>query len=128
MFDQEPDETLVRAERGAMNAEGNFVDVIAIFVAQVEATRLREIDLVGRDGKLAPDRAPGLHVDLRPVKRRFVRHFDIIDAGIFQHVSRHHFGLFPKLRFIDKFLAELGWIVRRETHQIFLDPEEFKIL
>src|SRR5947209_2237964 len=107
MLDQKSDETLVRAERGAMDAEGNFVDVIAILVAQIESARLREIDLVGCDGKLAPDRAPGLHVNLWSVKRGFVRHFDIIDAGIFQYVSRHHFGLFPKLRFIDKFLAEL---------------------
>ena len=36
--------------------------------------------------------------------------------------------LFPKLRFIDEFLAELGRIVRRETHQIFLDPEELEII
>jgi hypothetical protein len=77
---------------------------------------LREIDLVRRDGKLASDHAPSLHVDLRPVKRRFVRHFDIINSRILQHVPRHRFGLLPKLRFIDKFLPELGWIVRRETH------------
>jgi hypothetical protein len=36
--------------------------------------------------------------------------------------------LFPKLGFIDKFLAELGWIVCRKTHQIFVDPEELKIV
>src|SRR5207237_8319296 len=111
MLDKESDETLVRAERGAMDAERNFVDVIAIVVAQVESTRLREIDLVGRDGKLAPDRAPGLHVNLRSVKRGFVRNFDMTDAGISQHVSCHHFSLFPKLRLIDEFLTELRRIV-----------------
>src|SRR5437660_11447432 len=111
MLDKESDETLVRAERGAMDAERNFVDVIAIFVAQVEPARLREIDLVGRDGKLAADRAPGLHVNLRSVKRGFVRYFDIIDPGIFQHVSRHHFGLFPKLRLIYKLLTQVRGIV-----------------
>src|SRR6266446_10981445 len=110
MLDQKSDETLVRAERRAMDAERNFVDVIAIFVAQVESAWLREIDLVGRDGKLTPDRAPGLHVDLRSVKRSFIRYFDIIDPGIFQYASCHHLGLLPKLRFIDKFLPELGWV------------------
>src|SRR5207244_2552206 len=79
MLDQKSDEAFVRAERRAMDAERNFVGVIAIFVAQVESAWLREIDLVGCDGKLAADRAPGLHVDLRSVKGRFVRYFDIID-------------------------------------------------
>src|SRR6266699_2720264 len=128
MLNQESDETFMRAERGAMNAQRNFVDVIAIFVAKIESSRLGEIDLVSCDGEFAPDRAPSLHVDLRSVERGFVWHFDIIDSGIFQHASRHHFGLFPKLWFIHKFLSELRWIVRRETHQIFLDPEEPEIL
>src|SRR6266576_1656341 len=107
MLDQEPDEAFVRAERSAMNAERCLVDIVAIFVAQVEAARLREIDLIGRDREFAADRAPGLDVNLWSVKRGFVRYFDIIDPGIFQHVARHYFGLFPKLRFIDKFLSKL---------------------
>src|SRR5437762_8720547 len=102
MLDQEPDEAFVCAKRRAVNAERNLIDVIATFVAKIETTRLREIDLVRRDGKLAADRAPGLHIDLRPVKRGFVWYLDVIDAGIFQHISRHHFGLLPKFRFIDK--------------------------
>src|SRR5436305_7989193 len=128
MLDQEPDESLVRAERGAMNAEGDLIDVVTIFVAKIESPRLREIDLVGRNGKLASNRAPGLDIDLRPVKGRFIRDFDKVDSGILQHVARHRLSLFPKLRFIDKFLSELGRIMRRETHQIFLDPEELEIV
>ena len=80
MLDQEPDEPLVRAERGAMNAKRDLIDVVAILVAKIEPSRLGEIDLVGRDGKLAPDHAPGLYVNLRPVKSGFVRHFDVIDS------------------------------------------------
>src|SRR5207249_10903087 len=128
MLDQEPDESLVRAERGAMNAEGDLIDVVTIFVAKIESPRLREIDLVGRNGKLASNRTPGLDIDLRPVKGRFIRDFDKVDSGILQHVARHRLSLFPKLRFIDKFLSELGRIMRRETHQIFLDPEELEIV
>ena len=83
MLDQESDETFVRAERRAMNADRNLVGVVAVLIAKIETARLREIDLVGRDGKLASDHAPRLHVDLRSVKGRFVRHFDVIDSGIF---------------------------------------------
>src|SRR6266851_6200299 len=124
MLDQESDEPFVRAERRAMNAERNLLGVIAVFVNKIEATGLREIHLIGRDAKLTADRAPCLHVDLWPVKRGFVRYFDKVDAGIFENFSSHHFGLFPKFWFIDKLLSELRGIVRGETHQIFLDPEE----
>src|SRR5438105_1255290 len=112
MFDQEADETLVRAEWGAMNAERRFLGVIPIFVNKVETAWLREIDLVGRDGEFATDHAPNLDVDLWSVKGGFVWHLDIVDAGTLENVARHLLGLFPKLRFIDKLLAELCGIVR----------------
>src|SRR5438445_1761670 len=124
MFDEKSYEPFVCAERRAMDAKRGLLGVVPIFVNEIETARLREIHLIGRNGKFAANRAPGLHVDLRSVKRSFVWHLDIIDAGIFQHASRHYFGLFPKLWFINKFLAQLGWIVRGETHQIFVDPEE----
>src|SRR5438034_6343075 len=116
MLDQESDEALVRAEWRAMNADWDLVDVVAVFIAKIKIARLGEIDLVGRDGKLASDHAPRLHVDLRAVKGRFVRHFDIVDSRVLQNAARHLLGLFPKLRFIDKFLTELRGIVRREAH------------
>src|SRR6476620_7344794 len=122
MLDQKSDETFVRAKRRAMNTDWNLIEIVAVFVAKIEAARLREVDLVGRDRKLASDYAPGLHVDLRAVKGCFVRHFDIVDPRILQNIPRHLLRLFPKLRLIDKFLAELGWIMRRETHQVFVDP------
>src|SRR5882724_2264941 len=113
MLDQKSDETFVGAKGGAMDADRNFVDVIAIFVAKVKVARLGEIDLVRRDRKLASDYAPRLNVDLWAVKGCFVWHFDIIDSGVLQNVACHFLGFFPKFWFIDKFLAELGWIVRR---------------
>src|SRR5437773_6263287 len=82
MFDQKSNETLVRAERCAMNADRDLVDVVAVLKAKIKIARLREIDLVGRDGKLASDYAPRLHVNLRSVKGRFVRNFDIVDPGV----------------------------------------------
>src|SRR3954451_4957127 len=113
MLDQKSDEPFVCAKRRAMNTDRDLVDVIAVLIAKVKIARLREIDLVSRDGKLASDHAPRLHVDLWPVKGRFVWHFDVIDPGVFQNIARHLFGLFPKLRFIDEFLPKLLWIVGR---------------
>src|SRR2546422_4353737 len=106
MLDQESDEPFMRSERCAMNADRDLVDVIAVLVAKIKIARLGEIDLVGRDGKLAADHAPRLHVDLWSVKRRFVWHFDVINPRVFQNVARHLFGLLPKLGFIDKFLPK----------------------
>src|SRR6266513_5179947 len=107
-----------------MNADRDLVDVVAVLVAKIKIARLREIDLVRRDGKLASYYAPRLHVDLGAVKSCFVRHFDIIDSRVLQDVTCHLLGFLPKLWFIDKFLAELPGIVRREAHEIFVDPEQ----
>src|ERR1700693_2517601 len=106
MLDQESDEAFVRSQGRAMNANRRFLGVVLVFVTKIKASRLREIDLVGRDRKLAADHAPYLHVDLRSVERSFVWHFNIIDSGILENVARHVFGLFPKVRFIDKFLSQ----------------------
>src|SRR6266536_3172517 len=119
MLDQESDETFVGAKRRAMNADRNLIDVVAVLVAKIKIARLSEIDLIGRDGEFATDHAPSLHINLRSVKSRFVRNFDIIDSRVFQNAARHFLSLFPKLWFINKFSAELGWIMRRETHQVF---------
>ena len=67
MLDQEADETLVRAERRAMNAERRLLGVVAVFVSEIETARLREIDLVGGDGEFAADRRS------RPARRSSVR-------------------------------------------------------
>ena len=66
MLDQKSDETFVGAEWRAMDADRDLVDVIAILVAKIETARLSEINLIRRDGKFAPDHAPGLYVDFGP--------------------------------------------------------------
>ena len=116
MLDQEADETFVRAERRAVNAERSLLGVVAVFVDEAEALRHGEIDLVGGDGEFAADRAPDLDVDLRAVKGGFVRHFDVVDAGLRCRTPRTMSSvLIPELRFIDEFLAELGRIVRARS-------------
>ena len=88
MLDEKADETLVRAERRAMDAERGLVGVVAVLVDQTETRGHGEVDLVGGDGEFAADGAPDLHVDLRSVERGFVRHFDVVDAGILENVAR----------------------------------------
>src|SRR5437016_2587372 len=106
MLDQKSDEPFVCAERRAMNADRDLLGVVAVFIPKIKIARLGEIDLVCCDGKLASDHAPDLDVDLWSVKRRFVGHFYVIDLGIFWHAAGHLFSLFPKLRFVHKFLAK----------------------
>src|SRR5438552_3931494 len=107
MLDQRSDETFVRAERRAMNTDRNLVGVVAVLVAKFKSARPGAIGLARHYRKLASDHTPRWHIKLRPVKRRFVRHFDVVNPRVFQNVARHLFGLFPKLRFIDELLAEL---------------------
>ena len=45
-----------------------------------------------------------------------------------EDAADHVFGLEPERGVIDEFLAELGWIVGGETHDVFLDPEDLEIL
>src|ERR1044071_64949 len=112
MLDQESDETFVGTERRPMNADRNFLEVVAIFVAKIETARLRKIDLVGGQGEFASDYAPHLHIDFWTIKRGLVRHFNIIDSRILEYVPRHLLGLFPKFRFVNKLLSEFRRIVR----------------
>src|ERR1051326_1460134 len=86
MFDQETNEPFMRAERRAVNADRDIVDVITVFIAKTKISRLREIHLVRGECELASDHAPDLHVDFRAVKRRFVRHLDVFNPGTLQDI------------------------------------------
>ena len=131
LLDQEADEPLVRAERRTMDAQRGFFGVIFVAIDQTEPFRHGEIHLVGRQGEFATDDAPDLHVNLGAVKRRFVRHFDIIDAGLFERVTDHILGLDPEFRFVDELgvvAREARGIVRAEAHDVFFDAEDSEIL
>ena len=56
---------------------GVFSVLSLVAIDQAELRGHGEIHLVGRQREFAADDAPDLHVNLRPVKRRFVRHFDV---------------------------------------------------
>ncbi len=80
MLDQKADEPFMRAERRAMDAQRRLLGIVAVAVVQAELRGHGEIHLVRGQRELAADDAPDLHVNLRAVKRRFVRHFDVVDA------------------------------------------------
>ena len=76
MLDEEADETLVRAEWGAVDAERRGLGVVAGLVGQAEARGDGEIDLVGGEGEFLADDVPDLDVDLRTVEGGFIGYFD----------------------------------------------------
>ncbi len=110
-----------------MNAQRRLGGVILVAIFQAELRGHSEIHLVGRNREFAANRAPDLHVDLRAVKRGFVRHLDEIDAGSDQHFAHHVLGFFPQLRFVDVFLAQTFGRGSAEAHLIFFQSEDFEI-
>src|SRR3954463_7484368 len=128
MFDEKADETLVRAERRPVNAKWSLFGVVAVFVNEAKAAGDGEINLIGGDGKFAASHAPNLNIDFRPVKRRFIRNLDMVDACFLKNTSDHVLRLLPEFRFVNKLLSELGWIVRAEAHLILLESKNLEIL
>ncbi len=118
----------MRRERGAVDAQRRAALVVLVDVLQVEALWHREVDLVGGEAELAADRAPDLHVDLRPVERGLVLRLEERHPGLHQHVPNHALGLGPQLGGVDVLLAEPLGGVLREPHLELLDPEELEVL
>ena len=128
MLDEEADEPLMRAERRAMDAQRRLVRVVLVAVGETKLGGHGEIHLVGRQREFAANDTPDLHVNLWPVERRFVRHFHERNLGINQNLPDQILRLFPKRRFVDELGVVAGQtrrIVRAETHDVFLDAEEF---
>ena len=128
MLDQEADEAFVRAERRAMDAERRLVRVVLVTIDEAELGGHGEVHLVGRQREFAADDTPDLHVNLRPVERRFVRHLHVVDLRINQHLPDHVLGLLPERGFVDVFLAQAFRRRRAEAHDVFLDAEKLEIL
>jgi hypothetical protein len=131
MLDEKTDEPLVRAERRAMDAQRRLVRVVLVAINQAEFSRHGEIHLVRRQRELAADDAPDLHVNLRAVKRRLVRHLHVGNLRIKQHLADQVLRLLPQFRFVDELGVVAGQarrIVRAEAHDVFLDAENLEIL
>ena len=60
---------------------GVLFGVVLVAIDEAEPRGHGEVHLVGRQREFAADDAPDLHVNLRAVERRFVRHFDVVDAA-----------------------------------------------
>ena len=127
MFDKKSNEALVRAQGRAMDAEWRFLGVVPVAIMQPELGGHGEIDLVCGNGEFTADGAPDLDIDLRPVEGGFVWHFHEIDAALNQNIPHHVLGLFPKLRLIHKFLAQLFRVMRGEAHLVFLQSENLEV-
>ena len=128
VLDEEADEALVRAKRRAVDAKRRGLGVLAGFIDETEARGDGEIDLVGGEGELLADDIPNLDVDLRPVERTFVGHFDKRRAAGDEDIADHLLGLDPQLGVIDEFLPEFLRVVGAEAELVTVDAEDREIL
>ncbi len=121
----------MRAEWRAMDAQRRLLRVVAVAIFQAELRGHGEIHLIRRQRELAADDAPHLHVNLRAVERRLVRHFHVGNFRINQNFADQIFRLLPQFRFVDELRVVAGQsrrIVSAEAHHIFFDAENLEIL
>ena len=128
MLDEEADEPLVRAQRGAVDAQRSLLGVVAVPVSQAKTGGHGEIHLVGGDGEFAADGAPDLHVDLGSVERRLVGHFHVVDARLDEDLSDHVLGLLPEFGLVDELLAQTRRIMGAEAHLVAVESEDLEVL
>ena len=108
---------------------GVLFGVVLVAVGQAELGGHGEVHLVGGQREFAADDAPDLHVNLRAVKRRFVRHLDVVDAADSMSTSRTMSSvLIQSSGSLTYFLPRPSGDVRAEAHDVFLDAENLEIL
>ncbi len=127
MFEQEPDEALMRAKRGPMDAQGCFFNPVFIGEDQVEPSRLCKVHLVGCQGELFPDYTPDLSVNFGAIEGGFVGSLHERYAAIGHGAPHHFFRLHPQALVIHVFLAQAFLAVQRKAHDVFRDPEQVEI-
>ena len=115
-------------ERGAVDAQRRLLLPVAVDEGEVEALRHGEVDLVGRQGELLANDAPNLHVDLGAVKGRLIGHFDIRHLAVVHGPAHHCLGLEPQALVVDVFLAQSGFGMRAQAHQVLVDAEDLEVL
>ena len=111
-----------------MNDDRPLLLVLLADITQIKALCLCEIHLVGSQCKLTTNGAPNLNIDFGAIKRRFVFHFHITHTHALQHFANHVFGFLPQLWHIDILLTQLGWIVLRKAHHVFINAKLLKVL
>ena len=97
MLDQNAEEPLDGAVQRAMHHQRLMLLAVLGDVFELEAPRQREIELHGGKLPQPPDRVHQFHVDLRAVKRRFVRHHLHLHVQPFGGALQRVFGELPLL-------------------------------
>ena len=95
MFEQEPDQPLVGAERGSMDAQRCFLDSVFIRKDQVKPPGLGKVHLVGRQGEFLADHTPDLPVNFGAVEGGLVGSFHERYTAIGHGTPHHFFRLHP---------------------------------
>src|SRR6516165_10468353 len=116
------------SEWRTMDTERSSGGIFPVSIHESEALGNRKIDLVSSDRELSSDRTPNLHINFRPVEGCFIWNLDVVYPRILQYSADHVLGLHPKIGLADEFFSKTFWIMRRETHQVFVDSEDLKVL
>src|SRR3989344_8688657 len=106
MFNQETDETLMRAQRCAMDAQRHMLFAVFAYVGEADFSGHIEVHLVRRKREFTSNGAPDFHINLWSVECRFIRYFDKIDPRLLHNFSHHVLRLLPERRFVHIFLAK----------------------
>ena len=69
VLDEKTNGALVGAQQSPMDAQRRFLLTLGVSVHQADPARYGKVHLIGRQGKLPPDRTPHLDVDFGPVER-----------------------------------------------------------
>src|ERR1700733_5229435 len=112
MFQQKSDKPFVRSQWSPVDDQWCIGFIVLPGKFQFETTALGKIDLVGGQGKFAPDNTPYLYINLGAIKSRLVRHFYKRRIGPYQYIPDHCFCLLPQCRFIYVLLSEFGGIMQ----------------
>ena len=98
-----------------MDDKGNLLFAVLVDIAHAEPLAGGKVQLQGDDGILFAVDVLGLHVQLRPVKRRLILRFVVIDADVVENLLHAALGVFPCGVVVDVLcliLAALGEAVR----------------
>src|SRR5437762_7634675 len=111
-----------------MNNQWSFGFIIGSGKLELKSSSLGKIDLVSGQRKLPSDSTPYLHIDLWPVKSCLIRYLHIGRVGFDEHIAHQLLSFDPEGRLIYIFFAEFISTVQRQTHHVFVDAKNFKIL
>ena len=114
LLDEHGERALVAAYRTAVDDERTRLFAVLVDVHHVESLREREVQLHGEERVLLAVHVGALHVEFRPVERRFAPRLGVLYAEVVEDGLHRAFAALPVRRVADVFVR-IGRIPPRET-------------